>query len=217
MAARDRDAGGTAVAHRVDRFRDVTEVTVATPDRQGLFAAIAGAIAAAGASIADAKIYTLADGVALDTFWIQDHARRAFAEERRLARLEETIRGALEGRVDLERELAKRRRPAWATASSPAIAPRVLIDNDASTKHTVIEVNGRDRPGLLYEVTQVLAHLRLSIVTARVNTYGDRVVDVFYVRDRFGLKLSNPGPLKQLRQRLLAVLDDARAGAARAA
>ncbi|MEX2648336.1 MAG: [protein-PII] uridylyltransferase, partial [Alphaproteobacteria bacterium] len=217
LALRDRDAAGTAVAHRIDRFRDVTEVSVATADRQGLFASLAGAIAAAGASIADAKIYTLADGVALDTFWIQDHARHAFDEPRRLARLDELILGVLAGRIDLARELAKRRRPSWAARPALPIAPRVLIDNDASTKHTVIEVNGRDRPGLLHDVTLALARQRLSIVTARISTYGDRVVDVFYVRDRFGLKVTHPASLAQLRQRLLAVFDDAPGGTATAA
>ncbi|MGH6719002.1 MAG: ACT domain-containing protein, partial [Alphaproteobacteria bacterium] len=91
---------------------------------------------------------------------------------------------------------------------------RVLIDNDASTKNTVIEVNGRDRPGLLYELTSALAGLRLSIITARVATYGDRAVDVFYVRDRFGLKVTHPASLRRLTERLGAVFAD---GATRAA
>jgi [protein-PII] uridylyltransferase len=206
IAAADSDTGATAIGHRIDAFRDVTEVTVVTPDRRGLFSDLAGAIAAAGASIADARIYTLADATALDTFWIQDHQRHAFDDERRLARLDATIRGVLDGTVALERELAKRRRPAWSDAKGPAVVPRVLLDNDASTKHTVIEVNGRDRPGLLYELTRELARLNLSIVTARVTTYVDRAVDVFYVRDRFGLKLTHPDHLRAVRERLLGVL-----------
>ncbi|MBM3585803.1 MAG: [protein-PII] uridylyltransferase [Alphaproteobacteria bacterium] len=206
IAAADGDAGATAIDHRVDTFRDVTEVTIATPDRRGLFSDLAGAIAAAGASIVDARIYTLADGVALDTFWIQDHQRQPFAEERRLARLDAMILGVLDGTVILERELAKRLRPAWSERAGPTVAPRVLVDNDASTKHTVIEVNGRDRPGLLYELTRELTRLNLSIITARITTYVDRAVDVFYVRDRFGLKLTHPDHLRAVRERLLGVL-----------
>jgi len=209
VARADAAADGRAVDWRVDTFRDVTELTVATPDKQGLFATIAGAIAAAGASIADARIMTLKDGLALDTFWIQDHARRAFAEEARLEKLAALVGRAIDGRVDLDREVAKRRRPAWAEKAGPPVVARVLIDNEASSKHTVIEVNGRDRPGLLYGLTRVLTDLKLSIVTARVNTFGERVVDTFYVRDRFGLKLTATGPLARLRQRLLAVLADA--------
>ena len=66
------------------------------------------------------------------------------------------------------------------------VEPRVLIDNNASRTHTVIEVNGRDRPGPLYDVAKTLKDLGLSISSAHIGTYGERVVDVFYVKDVFG-------------------------------
>ncbi len=199
-------AASFAIDTRVDPFRDVTEVTLATPDQPGLFYRVAGAIAVAGADIVDAKIYTLGDGTALDTFWIQDRARRAYADPARLDRLRALIGGALGGTLDLDGELAKRRRPNFGPPNPFAIEPRVLVDNEASTKHTVVEVNGRDRPGLLHDVTRTLSDLRLSIVTARISTYGERVVDTFYLRDRFGLKVAHPTALRQLRERLLAAL-----------
>src|SRR3546814_1234189 len=62
------------------------------------------------------------------------------------------------------------------------VSPRVLIDNKASRSHTVIEVNGRDRPGLLYLVTTTMTRLNLMIKSARIATYGERAVDAFYVR-----------------------------------
>jgi [protein-PII] uridylyltransferase len=206
VRAVDGGEADPAIDARIDRFRDVTEVTIATRDRPGLFYRVAGAIAIAGAGIADAKIHTLADGVALDTFWIQDHARHAFADEARLERLRTLIGRALADGLDLGAELARRRRPRYGPADPFPVEPRVLIDNGASTKHTVIEVNGRDRPGLLYDVTRALSDLRLSIVTARVSTYGNRAVDTFYVRDRFGLKVERPGAQRHVRERLMAAL-----------
>jgi [protein-PII] uridylyltransferase len=86
--------------------------------------------------------------------------------------------------------------------------PRVLIDNKASANYTLIEVNGRDRPGLLYEVTGALTALGLSIGTAKITTYGERVVDVFYVKDVFGHKIDQESKLKRIRERLLAVLEE---------
>jgi [protein-PII] uridylyltransferase len=206
VRALDAGANGPAIDMRIDRFRDVTEVTVATPDRPGLFYRVAGAIAIAGASIADAKIYTLADGIALDTFWIQDRDRHAFADEARLDRLRGLIAGALADELDVEAELAKRRRPRFGPADPFPVEPRVMIDNAASTKYTVIEINGQDRVGLLYDVTRALSDLRLSIVTSRVSTYGNRAVDVFYVRDRFGFKVERAGAQRHVRERLLAAL-----------
>ena len=91
---------------------------------------------------------------------------------------------------------------------------RVLIDNKASSTHTVIEVNGRDFPGLLHKITACLASLGLQIQTASVSTYGERVVDVFYVKDVFGLQIHNEGRLQDIRQRLLQIFDSANEAAA---
>jgi len=95
------------------------------------------------------------------------------------------------------------------------VPPRVLVDNAASATHTVIEVNGRDRPGLLYEVTRAITDLGLQISSAKISTYGERVVDVFYVKDVFGMKVEHDAKLDAIRERLLGAL--AEPGAAREA
>ena len=86
------------------------------------------------------------------------------------------------------------------------VTPRVLLDNKASASHTVIEVNGRDRPGLLYELTRELTRLNLQISSAKISTYGEKVVDVFYVKNLFGHKVEQPGKLADIRHSLEAVL-----------
>ncbi len=88
------------------------------------------------------------------------------------------------------------------------VAPRVLIDNKASNSRTVIEVNGRDRPGLLYDLTRALSDLGLQITSAKISTFGEEVVDVFYVKDIFGMKIEHEGKLKAIRQALLEALDN---------
>jgi [protein-PII] uridylyltransferase len=70
----------------------------------------------------------------------------------------------------------------------------------------VIEVNGRDRPGLLYDVAKTLKDLGLVISSAHISTYGERVVDVFYVKDVFGLKVLQPSKLRQIQRQLIASL-----------
>jgi [protein-PII] uridylyltransferase len=83
----------------------------------------------------------------------------------------------------------------------------VLIDNTISAKHTVIEVNGRDRPGLLYELTQVLTKADLMIHAAKISTYGERVVDVFYVQTALRDKVESEQKLRRLRQKLGEALE----------
>jgi [protein-PII] uridylyltransferase len=97
------------------------------------------------------------------------------------------------------------------------VPPRVLIDNTASATHTVIEVNGRDRPGLLYDVTRGLTDLGLQISTAKISTFGERVVDVFYVKDVFGVKIEHQRKIEDIRARLYEALAEPRAEGAPAA
>ncbi|MFL5257226.1 MAG: ACT domain-containing protein, partial [Rhodopila sp.] len=86
------------------------------------------------------------------------------------------------------------------------VPPRVVIDNRASNTHTVLEVNGRDRPGLLHDVTAAISEQGLQIASAHVTTYGVRAVDVFYVKDIFGLKIENERKLGQIKEALLKAL-----------
>ncbi len=187
--------------------RAVTEVTVYTSDHSGLFSRIAGALAVAGASIVDARIHTMTDGMALDTFWVQDAAEDTFDAPHRIARLSVLVEQALSGRLDLSGEIARSSVGLMGRRMRAIhVPPRVVIDNRASNAHTVIEVNGRDRPGLLHDVTAAISQQGLQIASAHVTTYGVRAVDVFYVKDVFGLKVSSERKLDELRDALLGVL-----------
>jgi [protein-PII] uridylyltransferase len=193
------------VENRVDHKRGVTEITLYTADHAGLFSRIAGALAYSGANIVDAKIMTMANGMALDTFWVQDLAGRPFDRPDKLANLAVVFEKVLSGELKLHREFA--RPPAIPSRTGVfRVAPRVLVDNKASRSHTVIEVNGRDRPGLLFELTRELTRLNLQVSSAKISTYGEKVVDVFYVKNLFGLKVDNPAKAAEIRATLVAVL-----------
>jgi len=193
------------VEKRVDLHRSVTEITLYTADHPGLFSRIAGALAVSGANIVDAKIMTMSNGMALDTFWVQDLAGRSFDRPDKLARLAVIFENVLTGDLKPHRELA--RPPAFPSRMQVfTVMPRVLVDNKASASHTVIEVNGRDRPGLLYELTRELTRLNLQISSAKISTYGEKVVDVFYVKNLFGHKVEQPAKLSEIQRSLEAVL-----------
>ncbi|MDE2462457.1 MAG: [protein-PII] uridylyltransferase [Alphaproteobacteria bacterium] len=203
----DADAAGEllALSLQSNSFRAISDVVVYTPDHPGLFAQLAGAIAVCGGSIADAKIFTTSDGFALDVFSVQDQDGGPFTGGARTARLRDTIARTLAGEVRPRRALAKRRSPARASAFN--VRPRVDFDNDASATATVVEVEGLDRAGLLYDVTNSLFKSGLSISAAMVATYGERAIDVFYVRDGFGHKIFHPGRIATVRERLLKALE----------
>jgi [protein-PII] uridylyltransferase len=194
-----------AIDTRVDVKRAITEVTIYTADHPGLFARIAGALAVSGANIVDARIFTLTNGMALDSFGIQD-GNAAYDRPDKLARLSVAIERSLFGHLRIAEELAKKRAARRERVRGLGLPPRVIVDNKASATHTLIEVNGTDRVGLLYELTRAISALNLQISTAKISTYGERVVDVFYVKDVFGLKIERDDRLAQIRERLLEVL-----------
>ena len=195
------------VATRVDEYREVTEVTVHTADHPGLFSRIAGAMASVGANIVDARITTMSNGMALDTLWVQDGNRQAFEGPDTQARLATAIERALSGKLKLKQAIEKRPSTLPKRARGMTVAPRVLIDNKASTAHTVIEVNGTDRPGLLHRLTRKLAQQNLQIAAAKISTYGESIVDVFYVKDLFGLKIQSERKLDGIRKAMMEELE----------
>jgi [protein-PII] uridylyltransferase len=203
-----------AIDRRVEADRSVTEITIYTADHPGLFSRIAGALAVSGANIVDAKINTLNNGMALDSFLVQDESGEAFARPDKLAKLSVLIEQTLSGRLRPLAELGKRR-PLQTRTRVFMVEPRVLIDNKASSRHTVIEVNGRDRPGLLYALTRALANLSLQVYAAKISTYGEQVVDVFYVKDLFGMKVEHPSKVQAIHEGLIAALREPECAAAK--
>ena len=204
---REAEASGAplTVEKRVDPYRSVTEITLYTADHPGLFSRIAGALAVSGANIVDAKIITMSNGMALDTFWAQDSNGGPFDRPDKLAKLAVVFENVLSGDLKPHRELAHP--PAFPSRTRVfMVTPRVLLDNKASGSHTVIEVNGRDRPGLLFEVTRALTGLNLQVSSAKISTYGEKVVDVFYVKDLFGHKIEHSAKLAEIQRTLEVVL-----------
>ncbi len=207
VRAAERDGQELAVETRGDEQRDATEVTIHAGDHPGLFAGLAGAFAICGLSIVDAKIFTLSNGMALDVFWAQDISGDPLSNAKR-ARLLVAIERTLAGTPASPEELARLKAKHTERTRHFHVEPRVLIDNEASSTHTIIEVNGRDRPGFLHDVTGALTRLGLQIANAKISTYGHKVIDVFYVKDIFGLKITEQPKRKRIRDTLLAALDD---------
>jgi [protein-PII] uridylyltransferase len=188
---REAEASGKSLATTVsfDAARSVTELTVFAPDHPWLLSIIAGACAMAGANIVDAQIFTTTDGRALDTIALTREFEHDEDERRRAARVADTIEKALAGVIKIPDMLAKRP-PPKGRIKAFAIEPEVTINNNWSNRYTMMEVTGLDRPGLLFELTATLSKLNLNIASAHVATFGERVVDVFYVTDLLGAKIT---------------------------
>jgi [protein-PII] uridylyltransferase len=205
MAGAKADATPVATKVSTDDFAAITELTVYAPDHPRLLALITGACAAANADIAGAQIFTTSDGMAIDTILIQREFSDERDERRRAERVAALIRQALAGEVRIHELVARAHRP-QGRIKAFTVVPRVIIDNNSSNRFTVIEVNGLDRIGLLYELTQALYRLNLNIASAHIATFGERAVDAFYVTDLTGAKVMSEARHKQIEDRLAAIL-----------
>ena len=200
-----------AVDFSTDAFTAITELTVFAPNHPRLLSQFAGACAANGANILGAHITTTRDGFALDTFLLAREFTDDEDETRRARRIEATIEKLLRGEVRLS-TLLEKRRPLPARIEAFTVAPEVYVTNSLSDNFTVIEVSGRDRTGLLYELTSAISDLSLDIGSAHITTFGEKAVDVFYVTDLTGKKLESEQRQKVIKERLMAILAPGRAG-----
>lgn len=195
-----------AADYTTDSFTASTELTVFAPNHPNLLSIFAGACAANGANIVGAHITTTRDGFALDTFLLQREFDIDDDEIRRARRIEDMIEKILRGDIRL-RPLLEKRRPAPPRVEAFTVVPVVYINNALSDAFTVIEVAGRDRTGLLYELTSNLSSLSLDIASAHITTFGEKAVDVFYVTDLTGKKIESETRQKTIKDRLVGILE----------
>ncbi len=199
-------SGVLEIDARVDKFRAVTELTIYTSDHAGLFAGITGAMAVSRVNIVSARIITTKDGMALESLWVQGPDGAHVDGSETIHRLKNTIEQVLTSQI-LPIEIISKDKDQFGRTHVFTVEPRVLVDNNASDSHTVIEVNGRDRRGLLHMITKALLEFGVTISSARIATYGERAVDVFYIQDLIGYKITSEVRLKKLRAILMEILE----------
>ncbi|WP_299192231.1 [protein-PII] uridylyltransferase [uncultured Litoreibacter sp.] len=169
-----------------DEDRDATRVCFAMADHPGIFSRMCGALALVGANVVDARTYTTKDGFATAAFWIQDSEGSPY-EAAKLPRLKGMIEKTLKGEV-VARDALKSRDKVKKREAQFRVPTSITFDNEGSEIYTIVEVDTRDRPGLLFDLTRTLANANIYIASAVIATYGAQVVDTFYVKDMFGLK-----------------------------
>ena len=194
------------LSHEVEK--GFTNCTICTYDVPGLFSMITGVMAANGMNILGAQIHTNTNEKALDILQVNSPQGFVITEENRWARFESDLRQVLEGKVRVSQLVAKRHRPSILTEKAkPTVPARVEIDNEVSSDYTVIDIYAHDKVGLLYSITSTLTRLGLYIGVSKISTKVDQVADVFYVKDIFGHKISDPGKLEEIRKELLEAVD----------
>ena len=182
-----------------------TEMTIISRNRTGLFKRITAACADLRINIVDARIFTDKENKILDILWIQDNNHKPINDETRLERLSARIIKFINEKDILITEskfsLDKR-------IEAFNVTPLVDIKNDLSERYSVIEVSGKDRPGLLYELATIISDLKLNIYSAHISTFGEQATDVFYVLNYDGSKILQNRLNKKIKNSLIKVFSE---------
>jgi [protein-PII] uridylyltransferase len=203
-----------AISIELDEARDVTRACFAMTDHPGIFARLTGALALVGANVVDARSYITSDGVATAAFWIQDGDGKPYDESRQ-ARLRNSVRRTLQGEI-LASEALKEKDRVKPRERKFEVPTQINFDNTGSDIYTIVEVETLDRPGLLFDLSRAFRRGNISIASSIVATYGKQAVDVFYVKDIFGLKIHSQAKQKLLEAKIReAVAPDGLPGRAR--
>ena len=209
---RDADSKDLKIKIDIENLDDqgVTEISIYTQDHLGLFARTCAGLALAGTSVQDARIVTTKDGMTVNTFLIRSANSFSFIEDKnRISTLEDTIRKTISEERDpkiLIKEFKSIQIPS--RKDSFIIEPRVLIDNLSSKTHTLIEINSKDKIGLLHTLASELFLMGLHISTARISTYGVRVVDVFYIKNMTGGKITEKDKIDVIKSKLMKAINE---------
>jgi len=189
----------------VDADRDATRAQFVMQDHPGIFSRLAGALALVNANVVDARTYTTSGGYTTMAFWIQDDDGNPF-EASRHKRLKTMVDQTLAGDV-IARDILKGRNKLKKRERDFKVPTEITFDNDGSDIYTIIEVDTRDRHSLLFDLTKTLANANIQIASAVIATYGAQAVDVFYVKDMVGLKITSESKQKSIRAKLEHAID----------
>jgi len=207
----DLEPGGVKTTVHFEPDASTMQVTVGTSEAvaPGIFHKLTGALTSQGLEIRSAQIHTLADGLVLDRFWVHDPDYSGESPPDRIR----TIIQAVEDSLRMKSGRPPSFRRTWKAGEQPKMPGpkpqvRVNTDNSTSDHYTIIDVFAYDRTGLLYAVTRTLFELGCSVCRAKISTYFDQVVDVFYVTDQENNKIVDQKRLDVIPQRLLEVIED---------
>jgi len=175
-----QDNLGTAVQTRLTRNRDITELWVLTRNRSGLFADLTKAISSCGATITGARLHTGEKGQVFNVFYLQNTEKLAFGRQSQhaLETLRKRAHRAALGDVKdmvIPKPITSRR------AGAIPVKPRVRFVKNDSGDVTILEIEGRDRPGLLSDIASIFRDNELEVLSAHIEVVGTRAIDAFYL------------------------------------
>jgi [protein-PII] uridylyltransferase len=187
-----------------------SEVLVCAPAAPGRFTNVVGALTAHGINILSAQLFSRADGVMIRAFQVSDGRGAALQDETAWHRFNQDLRGVIAGQINVRELIKALRRDLLAKplARAHEIHTRVEFDNVVSDRYTVIDIRAHDRLGLLYVIASTLSGLDVDVALAKIATETDQAMDVFYVTEKDGRKVTEHERMAAIRKALVHAIAD---------
>jgi [protein-PII] uridylyltransferase len=211
LAVRNLSSRPTYVQGRFNVELGISEYVLITREqaKPGLIMQVTGVLAALGLEVLNAQIMTLADGTVLDIFSVNDSDCDGQPSDYRLSEVSQEIQAVVAEESSVSQVFERRRRMIFGRKFPTGRRPtEIFLDNEVSDSYTVIDVFADDKPGLLFVLAKVLVQLGLSIHMARIGTRLDQVVDVFYVTNAQGDKISSGNESEHIQAILGTAVND---------
>lgn len=181
-----------------------TKLLVCTWDRAGLLTQLAGYISALRLNVIRAQVYTRADNIVLDVFWLCDNKQQYIFDTERLKQLSFLLEGGLAEPPRFASTWARHSHKMLPRASR--IKPAVTFNNVDSADRTVITVEASERLGLLHDMLEVLNENHVNITEALIDTVDDVARDIFFVTDEHKAKITDPPRLRAIEEAMVKAL-----------
>ncbi|MBI1871057.1 MAG: [protein-PII] uridylyltransferase [Chlamydiae bacterium] len=180
---------------------NTTELTVCTKDHIGLFSELTGVIASQEVNILSANIFTRKDGIILDKFSLENRYEKGILPERTRKKIEEGMKQIIQKQITIEGLLKSK---AYSQREKPVSisSPLIKFDNESSLGTTIVEIQADDQIGLLYKITRTFSKLGLNIHLSKIATEKNQALDIFYLTDPKGAKISQPQVQKTISEEI---------------
>ncbi len=186
---------------------DMGEIAIVAPDRPGLFNRIAGVLSLNHLNVLASRIYTTDDERALEVFKVAA-VFEPLISRKTIDHIRKDLNNSISGHMALSYRMDKLSHRYKKNSEGPPLLTRVVIENGASDEYTIVEVHAMDEMGLLYKITNALFELNLDIHMAKISTFGNEAIDVFYVSDLTGRKITSEESLGEIEKNILFALSD---------
>jgi [protein-PII] uridylyltransferase len=203
LAVDEQSGFSTAVREMRGGF---SEFILCTTDRHGLYASVAGTLAAHDINILGSHVYTGRSGLALEVYRVATPSGGETAREQTWSDFQGSLAALLSGNMDVDALLRRRGRSVGVTRSPMRVPGSATITTDDSDFYTIADIVANDRLGLLHDLTRVIAEHGFEIYISKAATTLDQVTDTFYLKDRNGKKITDTDELESLRTDLCEVV-----------